>query len=187
MRTVLIERGKLKMNLFNNDEKISRKEFLKRLGLGALGIATIGRALTTEANAAVTFSDNIAGNIYVSAVAPNSTDGLWVDLSANGITKYWNGTAWVPNNKTIEVPVTLAAASWTGSSAPYSYTITVDGLRETDEITLTTTTNLTDAHAKALAAARISPGSQGDGYMTLTAFGTKPTIDIPIVLTYRHN
>ncbi len=84
------------MGLFNSKEKITRKDFIKKLGAGALGVLAIGKGLEEQAKAAVTFSDNVAGNIYVSAVAPVSTDGLWIDLSSGGISKYHNGVDWIP-------------------------------------------------------------------------------------------
>lgn len=59
-------------------------------------------ALTNNVNKTPTYGGGYwasieisAGGVYVGNTAPESTTTLWVDTSAGGQTKYWNGSAWV--------------------------------------------------------------------------------------------
>jgi hypothetical protein len=83
------------------------------------------------------------------------------------------------------VNATLLAASWTGASAPYSYTLVVAGVTATSVQELLPTTTNTEAEIKALQAANITDGGQAAGSITLKAWGTKPTIDLPIRIILR--
>lgn len=79
-----------------------------------------------------------------------------------------------------ENEVTLLAASWTGSAAPYSYTLAVDGVTATSTNDLNPSLSITAEQLEALQLANIIDGGQSSGTITLRAYGTKPSIDIPI-------
>ena len=74
----------------------------------------------------------------------------------------------------------LAAATWTGSTAPFSYVLTVAGITATSNQEILPTITITAAELLALQSANIVDGGQGVGSITLKAYGTKPTIAIPI-------
>lgn len=77
----------------------------------------------------------------------------------------------------------LTAASWTGSAAPYSYTVTWALAKTTSVITVTPSSSITLAQLEAYQNANIQSGTQADGSFILQAFGDKPTIDIPVTAT----
>ena len=81
--------------------------------------------------------------------------------------------------------VTLAAASWSGNSAPYTYTLTVNGVTDisTQEIVFATSINLEQLTAGQNA--NIQDGGQSANTIVLKAWGEKPTVDLPIRVIMR--
>ena len=78
------------------------------------------------------------------------------------------------------VTVTLNASSWTGSAAPYSITVTVNGVTANSYQTIKPTTTVTATQLEALQKANIQDGGQAANSITLKAFGEKPTINLPV-------
>ena len=80
---------------------------------------------------------------------------------------------------------TLAAASWSGGSAPYTYTLTVNGVTDTStqEIVFATSINLEQLTAGQNA--NIQDGGQSANTIVLKAWGEKPTVDLPIRVIMR--
>ena len=76
--------------------------------------------------------------------------------------------------------VTLASASWTGTAAPYTYTISNSAITATSTQELSPATDITADQLTALQNANIIDGGQAAGSMTLKAFGEKPSVDIPV-------
>lgn len=76
--------------------------------------------------------------------------------------------------------VTLASASWTGTAAPYTYTISNAAITATSTQELMPATDITADQLTALQNANIIDGGQDAGSMTLKAFGEKPSVDIPV-------
>lgn len=75
---------------------------------------------------------------------------------------------------------TLLASGWTGDSAPYSYTLSLTGVTADSNQEFLPALDITAEQLTALQAANIQDGGQAEGTVTLKAFGTKPTIDLPI-------
>lgn len=78
------------------------------------------------------------------------------------------------------VNVTLLAANWSGTTAPYTYTATVAGVTTTSTQDWANSTSITGEQLAAWQAANIVDGGQGVGSVTFKAFGAKPTVDIPL-------
>lgn len=111
------------------------------------------------ANPAVTFT-NLA-NPLINTDAANKA---YVDSVATGTT----------------LSVTLASASWTGTAAPYTYTISNSAITATSTQEVSPATDITADQLTALQSANIIDGGQAAGSMTLKAFGEKPSVDIPV-------
>lgn len=77
---------------------------------------------------------------------------------------------------------TLATASWAGSSAPYTQTLTVTGLGATQNGSISVAQSATADQRAAASKAKLSVTGQAAGSLTITADGTKPTIDIPVTV-----
>ena len=88
-------------------------------------------------------------------------------------------------DKSDPVPATLLAANWTGDEAPYTYTLSVTGVTTTSNQEYLPALDITTEQLEALQAANIQDGGQAAGAVTLKAFGTKPTIDLPIRIIKR--
>ena len=83
-----------------------------------------------------------------------------------------------------QVAVTLTAAGWTGSAAPYTQTVAVAGIADANtpgEVGLAQ--SATKEQRDAARAAMISPTGQAVNSLTVTADGEKPTVAIPCVVT----
>lgn len=76
--------------------------------------------------------------------------------------------------------VTLASASWAGTVAPYTYTISNSAITATSTQEVSPATDITADQLTALQSANIIDGGQAAGSMTLKAFGEKPSVDIPV-------
>lgn len=88
-------------------------------------------------------------------------------------------------NKSAPVTATLLAANWTGDSAPYSYTLSVAGVTASSNQEYLPALGITTEQLEALQGANIQDDGQAAGVVTLKAFGTKPTIDLPIRIIKR--
>ena len=83
-------------------------------------------------------------------------------------------------NKPTTTEATLLASGWTGTSAPYTYTLSVTGVTADSHQEYLPGLDITVAQLTALQAANIQDGGQAEGTVTLKAFGAKPTVDLPI-------
>ncbi|MGI6751075.1 MAG: hypothetical protein ACOX4U_00420 [Anaerovoracaceae bacterium] len=83
------------------------------------------------------------------------------------------------------ISVTLSAASWTGSSAPFSITVPVAGVTTTSANEVLPSLTITAAQLEALQSANIQDGGQATGSITLKAFGDKPSINLPLRVIVR--
>jgi len=88
-------------------------------------------------------------------------------------------------NKSTILNVTVLATEWVGSTAPYTNIITVNGVTTTNNVEVIPQTSLTVEQETALSGARIINGTQDVNSITLKAFGTKPSIDIPLSFIVR--
>lgn len=76
----------------------------------------------------------------------------------------------------------MSSGSWGGSSAPYIYTVTVNGITANSDIQIVPDPSITSSAASAFMGAGIITGSQTTNSITLKAFYVKPTVNIPIVI-----
>lgn len=112
-----------------------------------------------------------------------TASGLLKGDGAGGITTATKGTDYAGTSET--VTATLLAASWTGDSAPYTYTLAVTGVTANSNQELLPSLTITEEQLTALQAANIQDGGQAANSVILTAFGDKPTIDLPIRVIVR--
>lgn len=90
----------------------------------------------------------------------------------------YNSLSNKPTTTTTEA--TLLASGWMGDSAPYTYTLSVTGVTADSNQEFLPALDITAEQLTALQAANIQDGGQAEDTVTLKAFGTKPTIDLPI-------
>lgn len=125
-----------------------------------------------------------AGNLSDSGKKPAdfqakvTASGLLKGDGAGGVTAAAAGTDYSGPKAT--VTATLLASGWTGSEAPFVYTLAIAGVTAASYQELLPAVNITAEQLKALQAANITDGGQAAGSMTLKAYGKVPTVDIPI-------
>lgn len=125
-----------------------------------------------------------AGNLSDSGEKPAdfqakvTASGLLKGDGAGGVTAAAAGTDYSGPKAT--VTATLLASGWTGSEAPFVYTLAIAGVTATSYQELLPAVNITAEQLKALQAANITDSGQAAGSMTLKAYGKVPTVDIPI-------
>lgn len=125
-----------------------------------------------------------AGNLSDSGKKPAdfqakvTASGLLKGDGNGGVTAAAAGTDYSGPKAT--VTATLLASGWTGSEAPFVYTLAIAGVTATSYQELLPAVNITAEQLKALQAANITDGGQAAGSMTLKAYGKVPTVDIPI-------
>lgn len=89
----------------------------------------------------------------------------------------------VKNLASSEIRVTLAAANWTGTAAPYLYTIQNKEVTADSVIRITFPPDVTLAQAEAFGKALVTGGTQAAGSFTLRALKAKPTVDVPVIIS----
>lgn len=125
-----------------------------------------------------------AGNLSDSGKKPAdfqakvTASGMLKGDGNGGVTAAAAGTDY--SGPKVTVTATLLAASWTGSEAPFVYTLAIAGVTATSYQELLPAVNITAEQLKALQAANITDAGQAAGSMTLKAYGKVPTVDIPI-------
>lgn len=87
--------------------------------------------------------------------------------------------------KSTIVNTTLLAANWTGDAVPYTYTLTVNGITVTSNQEFIPGLGITLEELTALQGLNTVDGGQAANTATILAFGTKPSIDIPIRVVLR--
>lgn len=160
----------------------------------------IGKAITelqTAVNGRVAVSQ---GESESGKFLSIGTDGnvTTTDNPANSCVLKWQGTA--SSGKTLTVgtdgyitavdkssqkTTATIGTTWTGSSAPFSQTISVSGVTASSVVEISLPTNATAAQVEAYNNLVLQDGGQTTNSITLRAFGSKNTITIPINVIIR--
>lgn len=90
-------------------------------------------------------------------------------------------------NKSSKVSATMNASSWSGSSAPYTITLSINGVTTSNNVEILIPGSATNAQVEAWMAAGIVNGTQAANSVTLKAYGDKPSINIPIEAIIRND
>lgn len=85
-------------------------------------------------------------------------------------------------NNSAPVYSTLLADAWDGTEAPYTQTITVEGISAATNGHVGLAQDATTAQRKAARDAILAVTGQSDSTLTITADGDEPSCDIPIVI-----
>lgn len=123
-----------------------------------------------------------SGDVYV-----GSTSGTNKDAGSKKLATENYVTSAVSGTKSNRHAATLAAASWSGTAAPYTYAVTISGhANTTDLVELMVGDSMTAAQITALQAANIVKAEwTANTTLTLYAYGTKPTVDAPVNIVVR--
>lgn len=140
---------------------------------GMVGLGNVDN--TSDVNKPVSTKQQAALN---GKQAKITASGLLKGDGSGGVTSAAPGTDYSGPKAT--VTATLLASGWTGSEAPFVYTLAIAGVTATSYQELVPAVNITSEQLKALQAANITDAGQAAGTMTLKAYGKKPTVDIPI-------
>ena len=83
-----------------------------------------------------------------------------------------------------DATVTLAAASWTGASAPYTQTVNVTGIIATDKpiIDIVVSSTVATGIDEITDFAKITKAETGAGTITFSCYEDKPTNDLTIAV-----
>lgn len=87
--------------------------------------------------------------------------------------------------KSVSVAAQAVSTEWAGDKAPYTNTISVDGVTASNIIDVGLASFASDDQVKATTEASICKVTQADGSITLYAYGSKPSIDIPVTVVIR--
>lgn len=87
--------------------------------------------------------------------------------------------------KSVTVPATLTAAGWTGTEAPYTQTVAAKGVTADagQTVIVAAGESLTAQQYAAAAGAQLWATAKGANTVTVTAFGEKPSVDLPVTVT----
>ena len=85
-------------------------------------------------------------------------------------------------NSSTAVYATLLASAWVGVDAPYTQELSVEGLSETQNGTISVAHNATADQREIAREAMLSVIGQADGKLTIAADGEMPEFDIPVYI-----
>lgn len=88
--------------------------------------------------------------------------------------------------KSTLVTTTLTASKWTGSSAPYSYVLSVSGVTSSNIVEIDYASNASSTAIEAYQNAMLADGGQTTNQIIIKAT-EKPTVDIPITIVIRND
>lgn len=88
--------------------------------------------------------------------------------------------------KSTLVTTTLTASKWTGSSAPYTYVLSVSGVTSSNIVEIDYASNASSAAIEAYQNAMLADGGQTTNQIIIKAT-EKPTVDIPITIVIRND
>ena len=163
-----------------------------------LCISNKGEDLTALEAAINTKFDNV--NTRIDGVGANVTDlrakdeeilgtvaeevsGLQSQITGNtnSIAELQNGKA----DKSTTVTTSIPASAWTSDGPPYTNTLEVEGVTETNIIDIVMPSTVTADEIAAYQEAQILNGSQAEGTITLNCWGVVPVIDLPVMFVIR--
>ena len=84
-------------------------------------------------------------------------------------------------NLSVAINAVLLMSAWSDDS-PYVQTISVEGLNADQNGIITIGQNITTEQLEDVVAADMRINDQTDGSLTVTAYGDKPTRDIPVII-----
>lgn len=84
-------------------------------------------------------------------------------------------------NLSVAINAVLLMSAWSDDS-PYVQTISVEGLTADQNGIITIGQNITTEQLEDVVAADMRISDQADGSLTVTAYGDKPTRDIPVII-----
>lgn len=134
--------------------------------------------LTTSqfASGVITTALNITAEGKIADARALKTLNDRITTNANNITKL---------NSKIQ-NITLTTSGWSGSAAPYSYTVSNSNVTSTTQVIEVMPSNgATNNQLQAYLNAGLCGGVTGSGTITFKAFGKKPTVNIPITIVVR--
>ena len=88
-------------------------------------------------------------------------------------------------SKSTKTTATISSTGWSGSSAPYTKTLSISGVKATSVVEVFLPSTASTDQVAAFQKLNLQDGGQSAGSITLRAFGTKNEIDIPVNIIIR--
>lgn len=150
-------------------------------GIASTELTVSSAGKLADARALKTLNDKIAANASNISKLNSNLSTTNTNVSSN-TTKISTLTTDLSNTKDQSATATLTAASWSGTSAPYSYKISNSKILANSNVDVSIASSATDAQALAYVAGAFVPGAVAAGSVTIKAYGKKPKVDIPIAI-----
>lgn len=87
-------------NLVQENNKMTRGEFLKKTVIGAAAAAVALKFGGGAMEALASTPSETKAEQYVGAVPPADKNITWIDTSVGGVLKFWDGAKWSPVKST---------------------------------------------------------------------------------------
>lgn len=150
-------------------------------GLASTELTVSSEGKLADARAIKALNDKIVTNESNITKLNSNLDETIGNVSSN-TSKITSLTTDLSNTKDQSATATLTAANWSGTSAPYSYTISNPKILANSNVDVSIASSATNAQALAYVAGAFIPGSIAEGSITIKAYGKKPKVDIPIAI-----
>lgn len=164
--------------------KVIKAELDKKIEtVPSAGADVVGGVKADDATAADTqpVRKGTDGKLYTTPASGGTTITVDSEMSDTSTNPVQNKVikAYADKMKTV-VNETEINTTWTGTTAPYTQTINMNGVTATSIIEISLRSEATASEVEAYNALMLQDGGQAANSFTLRAFGTKNTIKIPI-------
>lgn len=187
--------SKAEQALTKSGEAVTTANSAKSLATNANNTANTAKSTATTASTNATNAVNTANSANTkadSAVSKatealnkvnNAITGDATTLDGHDSTEFLLKTETGDYLKKTDVTTfttTLTSSGWTGTVAPYTYTVSNANVKTTSSIFISLQSGVTVTEVEAFSQAMVTGGTQSSGSFVLQAMKEKPTIDIPI-------
>lgn len=139
--------------------------------------------MTFQTDVEISSSNSLKTNkVLAPTTSGGSTYGAGTNgqaLMSNGTNTYWGTVSGGGSSSALSL--TLASGSWT-SATPPTQTVSATGVTANSNIVVGLASTATSAQIDAAAAGKLLCTGQGSGEITVTCYGTEPSVNIPITV-----
>ena len=131
--------------------------------------------------------DKGSSGVYIGPEEPTDTDiNVWIDpdgeIEGGGISAHDVEPIGEDEPEVIERAVTLTASGWEGETAPFLQVVFVEGMTDDTDGFVFVSEGASDEQYNAALFASLRKVAQGTDYISIKAYGERPSVDIPLTV-----
>ena len=131
--------------------------------------------------------DKGSSGVYIGSEEPTDTDiNVWIDtdgeIEGGGISAHDVEPIAEDEVEVIEKAVVLTVSGWEGETSPYLQVVFVEGMTDDTDGFVFVSEGASDEQYNAAVYASLRKVAQGTDYISIKAYGERPSVDIPLTV-----